>query len=295
MKYIVTSMDHLLSIQPGLFDDVSAAVLLAFCIHELSFLNDGSNKIVPAYESAVLALLRTSFSNQLTSDDRQRCIIYKSAVDKRWKIWLATSLSVRNPANITSSVPLLKARLSNYEETETIQSILSAVAQLASDRAEYIPYLNFYLGHQIVEVLLMFGVCRLNLYGSRLAVCSDIIKFLILSFQFMDHFGHYDRESTLYLALVLELMVSIVQFNGLPNDTPNINVNADASLGRLCAQAFVSLARYSPSRLKESMMHLSIDQTLVVESAIRADIAGYKKVASTNTLRKKIDLKGYMK
>eukprot|EP00957_Ditylum_brightwellii_P107277 8185659-Ditylum_brightwellii.AAC.1 len=98
----------------------------------------------------------------------------------------------------------------------------------------------------------------------------------------------------MFLAVIFEVLMTIVRFNGLPNH-PSRNVGADDSLGRMSAQAIVHVARSAPVAFKSAMAHLSPEDRSTLEMSVRADMSGYAAPKSTAPTKKKLNLKGFRK
>jgi hypothetical protein len=77
------------------------------------------------------------------------------------------------------------------------------------------------------------------------------------------------------LAVMLSVLVSIINFNGLPNAPQQQNKGADPAIGRLCAATFVQIGKAAAAAFKLSMASLTAEERATIESAMRAELTGY--------------------
>mmetsp|Transcript_8614 Transcript_8614/g.24768 ORF Transcript_8614/g.24768 Transcript_8614/m.24768 type:complete len:2534 (-) Transcript_8614:705-8306(-) len=105
------------------------------------------------------------------------------------------------------------------------------------------------------------------------------------------------QQLVVYLSVLFETFVVIMRFNGLPNHPTPQPGKSDPSIGRMCAQALLHIARTSPTGFKSCMAVLSEQNRAVLEFAVRGEMSGYStgtsSAAAAAPVKKKLSLKGF--
>ena len=101
-----------------------------------------------------------------------------------------------------------------------------------------------------------------------------------------------EGKAVSFILTLFEVLVESISFNGMPN-YPAGKVGGDESIGKMCAQVFVHVARSSPILFKSTVTMMSMESRAVLESAVRADMSGY--AAPKLETKKKISLKGFVR
>ncbi|MGH7954327.1 MAG: hypothetical protein ACREOZ_00025 [Gloeomargaritales cyanobacterium] len=157
------------------------------------------------------------------------------------------------------------------------------------------------IGAEIIDVFKSSGMGNNTQDGSnvdnsqnRLSICADSMRICLLAFQLVQKFERVDiggcsnageNAPSQFLSILFAIMVSITNFNGLPNDlkvatTHNYQQQSDPLIGRLCAQTIVHLARNFPATFKACVASMNATPRSALENTMRAEISGY---ASSST------------
>ena len=113
-----------------------------------------------------------------------------------------------------------------------------------------------------------------------------------MAFQYLNSVSKEEGKAASFILTLFEVLVESISFNGMPNH-PAGKVGGDESIGRMCAQVFVHVARSSPILFKSTVSMMSMESRAVLESAVRADMSGY--AAPKLETKKKISLKGFVR
>mmetsp|Transcript_9651 Transcript_9651/g.14377 ORF Transcript_9651/g.14377 Transcript_9651/m.14377 type:complete len:125 (-) Transcript_9651:34-408(-) len=105
--------------------------------------------------------------------------------------------------------------------------------------------------------------------------------------------AQFDADLASYLSVIFETLVSVITYNGLPNQQNDSNAGADCLLGQMCSQFFVHVLRASPASFKLCVGNLNDTSRSVLESSVRAALSGYAVQPSAPT-RKKLNIKTFV-
>ena len=114
----------------------------------------------------------------------------------------------------------------------------------------------------------------------------------IMAYQYLNSISAEEGSLISFISTLFEVLVENIRYNGLPNH-PSGKVGADETIGRMCAQVFVHVARTTPIVFKSTMGTISPESRTVLEAAVRADMSGY--AAPQRESKKKISLKGFVR
>jgi hypothetical protein len=148
------------------------------------------------------------------------------------------------------------------------------------------------VGYEILQLFRAHALRLLDgkvLDDNRTTVCAESIKVNLMAFQYLSSSSEEEGNFVSFISTLFEVLVESISFNGMPNN-PSGNAGADESIGRMCAQVFVHVARTSPMIFKSAMPVISPDSRTILESAVRADMSGYAKADT----KRKISLKGFV-
>merc|ERR1719203_2555113 len=95
-----------------------------------------------------------------------------------------------------------------------------------------------------------------------------------MALQYLSSVSKEDSKFVLFISTMFEILIEIISFNGMPNH-PTGKDGADETIGRMCAQVFVHVARTIPMMFKSTVTVISPESRVVLEAAVRADMSGY--------------------
>jgi hypothetical protein len=158
------------------------------------------------------------------------------------------------------------------------------------------------VGSEILHLLKLYGICKL-VNGERSSACAMCIKLIMIAFEHMmsgvtsENLAEVENNIIQFFSIIFVTIVSILSFNGLPNQIllPSGGVQADPAIGRICAQLFVYVMRVSPSIFKKLIVTLKEADRTMVEAAVRADMTGYIVKKSNAPVKKKLNLSSFKK
>lgn len=214
-----------------------------------------------------------------------------------WSAW-ALICPVLTPRCIRYSLNAVKSLLGDLKSGpfHTL-AVVEFFSGLRSAMVQDTSLIFTVLQHTGFEILQLFRAHALHMLvgegldENRAIVCGDGVKINVMVLQYMtSKTNKYDVVS--YLRVFFEVLIESISFNGMPNH-PTIKVGGDESIGRMCAQVFVHVAKSYLTLFKSTVVLLSAEKRAVIEMAVRADMSGF---AGQNIMKtkKRISLKGFV-
>uniref|UniRef100_A0A7S1Z2J4 Uncharacterized protein n=1 Tax=Ditylum brightwellii TaxID=49249 RepID=A0A7S1Z2J4_9STRA len=252
------------------------------------------------------ALLKDCLINMDIGTSEKCAIAQDLASGGKWEAWKIVCATIEDGSGIPSSLDSVREALedlnSPHRHFSSLIAIRSVLQEAVAENAFLIGCVMHGVGSSLIQLLRAYGSRELQggeFDKQRLVVCADTMKIIMITIQHLTSPGAAspafdDSESSMFLAVIFEVLMTIVRFNGLPNH-PSRNVGADDSLGRMSAQAIVHVARSAPVAFKSAMAHLSPEDRSTLEMSVRADMSGYAAPKSTAPTKKKLNLKGFRK
>ncbi len=226
-----------------------------------------------------------------------------------WDVWtlLCTSRNINDIQTfLSSSEYFLKALGTSGNDVESLK-VLSSLYHVMKERRDWVADSMIIIGGQLLLLFKIYGAgvhnnesCLTN--KNRISICSGIMKIIMLSFQFMfseagkvlpgdQH--HFDANFAEYLSAIVETLVPVIEFNGLPNQNQTPNREGDSVLGQMCAQFCVHVLRTYPTSFKLCLVNLDESSRGILEASIRADMSGYAAQPSAPS-KKKLNIKTFV-
>lgn len=208
----------------------------------------------------------------------------------QWSAW-ALICPVLSPRCIRYSLNAVKSLLGDLKSGpfHTL-AVVDFFSGLQSAMVLDTSFIFTVLQHTGFEILQLFRAHALHMIvgegvdENRVIVCGDGVKINVMVLQYMtSETNTYDVVS--YLHVFFEVLIESISFNGMPNH-PTDNVGGDESIGRMCAQVFVHVAKSYLTLFKSTVVLLSVEKRAVIEMAVRA---GQNKMKT----KKRISLKGF--
>jgi len=250
-------------------------------------------------KSACLSLLRVCCDKTTMSHEEWGQIANYSASHGLWDAWAVVCTVLPAGFGIKYSIDAVKSSLGDLESGPRHAAALVALrTNLHTATAGDPSLLSFVLqsvGFEILQLLRAHGVRILAGEGfdeNRVAICAESVKINIMAFQYLTSVSEEESKCVMVLSAMFEVLVESITFNGLPNH-PSGKAGADETIGKMCAQVFVHVARTAPMLFKLTMAAISPQSKTVLEAAVRADMSGY--AAPQRQTKKKISLKGFVR
>lgn len=258
--------------------------MLQFAIHNFDLVTELNNIDL---RSSFIDIIKSCLSGDSLSDEERLSYGMLLAEGGHWDAWKACIGS--NEEFFIQSLPLFKVSLSDHENIPRHVDALSNVATMMKDSPHLIPTIFGNVGPHILELFHLYGTY--DLHGeSRTQVCATCMKVIMFTFQHICALE--EAKQVCFLALIIDVLVASVAYNGLPND-PKSNQGSDPLIGRLCAQFFVHALRTTPAPFKQCMVSIDANARSILEAAVRADMSGY--ATHTAPVKKKLNLKSFKK
>jgi hypothetical protein len=254
--------------------------------------------------NASLDLLRTCLEKGAVNEIEISCLAEEAARSESYKAWEILILHLEDGSNILKSLHHLKVSLQDYADGSRQRDALDSISYVTQhistpgEKCKIIPFIVEGVGAQIIQLLRVYGQNQKS-NDTRMTTCATCVKIMMLIFQQLHSSNsapnvgtEAEMESGAFLAIVFEALVSIVLYNGLPNQNSSKNSGSDPLIGKLCAQTFVHIVRTAPTIFRTSVGFLSVEDRGVLELAVRTDMNGYAPPARE---KKKLSLKGFRK
>lgn len=250
-------------------------------------------------KAACLSLLQACCEKTMMSHEEWGQIANYSATYGLWDVWAIICTALPSGYGIKCSIDAIRTSLGDLQSGPCHATALVALrAALNSAGAEDPSLLCFALqsvGCEILQLLKAHGVRILAGRGfdeNRVTVCAESVKVNIMAFQYLNSASTEEGQFVSFLSALFGVLVECISFNGLPNH-PSGKEGADPTIGKMCAQVFVHVARTTPVLFKSTMVAISPESRAVLEAAVRADMSGY--AAPKSVTKKKISLKGFVR
>jgi hypothetical protein len=245
-----------------------------------------------------LFLLKALTEKSLLSQKEWGQIAEIMASYGQWSAW-ALMCPALSPRCIRYSLNAVKSLLGDLKSGPfPTLAMVAFFSGLQSAMVQDTSLIFTVLQHIGFEILQLFRAHALHmLVGEGLdenrAICGDGVKINVMVLQYMTsetNTNKYDVVS--YLRVFFEVLIESISFNGMPNH-PTGKVGGDESIGRMCAQVFVHVAKSYLTLFKSTVALLSVEKRAVIEMAVRADMSGFAGQNKIKT-KKRISLKGFV-
>lgn len=270
--------------------------LVQFSLSTLKDMSDYPSDLSKELKEPCLSLLRSCSDNTALQAEEWGQIATYSVSNELWDAWANVCASLPPGVGIIRSIIALKTALADLENKRRHSGAIGALrVALQSNSAEDPSLVGFVFNHIGFEVLQLLRTYSLRLApgqdfdANRVRVCAELVKMNMIAFQYLGVAPTADGTATSFLATLFQLLVESVSFNGLPNH-PSGKVGADESIGKMCAQVFVHVARSNPIVFKSTILAMTAESRKILEGAVRADMSGY---ASPKKEKKKLNLRGF--
>jgi hypothetical protein len=255
-------------------------------------------------------LLKTCLLQQTSCnhDDIEK-ILCQFASNDLWEEW-AMIVGLNDDAYpLQSSIQMLQQLLRNPNQHKSHTVALVGVRLLLQTAMTQSPnrigQVFYEIGADIINLLYMYGTMKVQSSADvdvilyRTAICTDVMKIILLVYRHLSNIeSDDDSNMTTFLSVTFEVFLAVIRFNGLPNHPSTEQRHGDPSLGRICAQAILFVARTTPTAFKQCVAILPNDQNerTLLEYAVRAEMNGYVVATPTvEPIKKKLNLKSYQK
>ena len=251
-------------------------------------------------KAACLSLLKACCSDKtMMSQEEWGQISSFTASHGLWEAWAIVCSSLPPGYGIKCSIDAIKTSLGDLKSgprhTASLVSLRAALHTASVDDPSLQCFVLQSVGFEILQLLKAHGTRVLSGQGfdeNRVTVVAEAVKVNIMAYQYLNSVSAEEGNLISFISTLFEVLVENIRYNGLPNH-PSGKVGADETIGRMCAQVFVHVARTTPLVFKSTMGTISPESRTVLEAAVRADMSGY--AAPQRESKKKISLKGFVR
>lgn len=250
-------------------------------------------------KSSCLSLLKACCTETMMSHEEWGQIAAFTAAHGLWDAWAVVCSSLPPGYGIKCSIDAVKASLgdleSSHRHTASLIALRTALVSSSTEDPSLLCFVLQSVGCEILQLLRAYGVRILDGSGfdeNRVTVCTESVKVNVMAYQYLTSVSTEEDKLISFISTLFEVLVENIRMNGLPNH-PSGKVGADETIGRMCAQVFVHVARTTPMVFKSTMQSISPESRTVLEAAVRADMSGY--AAPQRETKKKISLKGFVR
>ena len=258
--------------------------------------NGSEVKLVP---EACLSLLQACCEKTTMTQEEWGKIANYSASIGLWNAWAAICTALPSGCGIKCSIDAIKMSLADLQSgprhTAALTALRTALHSASSKDPSLLCVVLRCLGFEILQLLRAHGMRLLSGEGfdeNRVTVCAESVKVNIMALQYLNSVSEEESKCVSFTSTMFEVLIECVSLNGMPNH-PSGKDGADETIGRMCAQVFVHVARTTPMVFKSTMANISSESRVVLEAAVRADMSGY--AAPKRETKKKLSLKGFVK
>jgi hypothetical protein len=276
---------------------VSAGLVKAMISLVMS-LSSREEKVPEVVRVSSQQLLKQCVAHESVTISQQSGICVKLATVRDWGTWSVLVKEKDGTIAEKSLIEFEKALLnpSYTGEQLTALSAIRSLIQSSPIPSIFVGRLVSALGAEILSVFQAYGTLTnksSEIQSQRFNACADCMKVALAAYQQFSADCSEEKVSQ-FLAVLFEVFIAIIRFNGLPNHPAPQGALSDASIGRMCAQAITHVARTTPVPFKVCMNDLSEHDRAVLEFAVRGEMSGYAAAAPAPA-KKKLNLKGFTK
>ena len=275
---------------------VSSSLVNAMVQFSIDLLSKGDEQTLLDVAEGMLA---TCLSNDAITNPRQESIALDMARQGKWKAWAIIVASC--PSALNKSLHVAREALADFQDPVRHVGALLAIRNILQGvDATTSPVVGLVLketGSSCLGLFKAYATVAIPIKDfeiNRMVVSADVMKIIMISLQSLS--GQENEQLVAYLTVVFELLVDVIQYNGLPNQA-SPQPGANPLLGRLAAHSIVHVARTTPVAFKETVAGFtsSPNGRAILEFAVRAEISGYAAVAGVAPPKKKLNLKSFHK
>jgi len=266
----------------------------------LSISKDAHDDIIEKINSTCSSLLKSCCEQTCMSDQEWGLVAAYTASNGLWDAWTTLSSTLPLTVLITSSIKAVTNSLAELKRSSNHTRALVALRMALQSVSNNDPCLIcFALQHVGCEVLQLLRVYSLRINPgkyfdeNRITVCAESVKVNMIAFQYLNTASMEENGFVSFLSALFDVLVEAISFNGLPNHPSGKN-GADETIGRMCAQFFVYVARTTPAMFKSTLTVMSVERRSVLEAAVRADMGGYA-APKNDPAKKRLNLKGFVR
>lgn len=265
----------------------------------LMLLKESNESEITLASEACLSLLQACCEKTTMLNEEWEQIANYSASNGLWNAWAAICRALSPGYVIKCSIDAIKMSLANLQSgphhTAALVALRTALNSANIEDPSLICFVLQSVGFEILQLLRAHGMRILFGKGfdeNRVTVCAESVKVNIMALQYLNSVSKVESDVVSFTSTMFEVLVECISLNGMPNH-PTGKEGADETIGRMCAQVFVHVARTTPMVFKSTMTVISPESRVVLEAAVRADMSGY--AAPKRETKKKLSLKGFVR
>jgi len=257
--------------------------------------------------SAVSSLFKNCLDSPLLDDDDKCAIACRCVGNYNWEAWKHVLELLKDGSGLVRSMPDLIKILNEFDHPYHQMSALTTVRSVLQN--QFLQGTNAFnmvlrgMGPQFMFLLQSYGSLSdecssspLDLKLYRATICAEAIRMNIFIFQCLSEGlskNIFTEESLVsYLGFLLNVMVSVIDYNGLPNNVKSHSAS-DPAIGRLCAQTILHFAKTSSSFFKMCLVAIESEKRTIIETAVRSEMSGYAVAGTVRIQTKKLNFKAF--
>jgi len=246
-------------------------------------------------DAATLLLKECTMKPTLSKEFKQR-IANEAARIGSWDAWATICTNLGDDSGILCSIETIRGALINIEDTVCHSSALKGLRVAAQEKNSFIVSIMTNVGGCVINLLRLHGIssitCDANV--ARTTIYADAMRITMLTMQQLMSPGNKDDDIQVFLELLFDVLVEIIEYNGLPNNLKT-NSMSDPAIGRMCAQAILHAVKSCPIPSKATIALMKVEKRSALEFAVRAEMTGYGAPATSGPAKKKLSLKKFTK
>ena len=208
-----------------------------------------------------------------------------------WAVAFAADGGASTHKSLEKASSVLTDHASSYQLT-SLKAILT-VAQSSPPPNVTISCLMNVAGASVIELFYSHGTGKVAGGKGSTEACAGAMKIILISFMHLVSSDTEESEFAAFLGVVFGVFLAVIRYNGLPNH-PSPQAGGDSSLGRLCAQAILHVAKTAPGPFKTCVATLAPHDRTLLEFAVRGEMTGYQVQGGTQE-KKKLNLANFKK
>jgi hypothetical protein len=265
-------------------------------LHLVLDLTEGKQTAFPLeVEGALNNDMMICLSSGTIDSKRQSQIACRLAAAKRWERW-SIMLKGDDGQSCTESFATISNLIQSGQVTpHEEQTLLSAIRTLVQQQpsSQLVEHILSGMGVDILGLLLRYGTSESPAItqADRQSICTDAVAVLLVGYRHLASTVPEDLTAA-FVSSVFGVMLAVLRYNGLPNQQ---QAHGDPSIGRVCAQACLLVARTTPNVFKSYLGILSDQDRGLVELAVRGEMTGYATSGPSGGTKKVLNLSGFRK
>eukprot|EP00977_Amphora_coffeiformis_P001138 scaffold236_cov245-Amphora_coffeaeformis.AAC.5 len=247
-----------------------------------------------AISEAAKKLFVECFRHKTTSNRERGKLAMDLVASNEWDAW-AVAFMADDGAATFGSLEKACSVLTDNTSPHQLQALaaIKAMAQSSPPPNEIVAGIMHIAGSSVIEIFYAYGAGKAPDASKSQEVCVGAMKVILISFMQLVSTGAADADFAAFLGVIFGVFLAVVRYNGFPNH-PSPQPGGHPTIGRLCAQAILHVAKTAPIPFKTCVAMLAPHDRTLLEFAVRGEMTGYQVQGGTQE-KKKLNLKNFKK